>query len=139
MKRLHILQNLFFLLAAFCCTHTLSAQSGAEDSCKVFPRFAASLEGIQAKGMLPVEDLAKVKKLKPDESGVTILRFTYLIDCGEDCELQQKTVYGDTFSEEDIKAIQGMKSRNVLSFECILGKDKAGTLVAFKPFLFYIR
>jgi hypothetical protein len=130
----------FLFLALICCLGQVSAQSETEDSCtKVLPRFAASFEGIQAKGMLSADDLGKIKKVKPEESGVTIIRFTYLIDCGEDCEMQQKVVYGDTFSEEDTKAIQAMKSRNILSLECILGKDKDGKLVSFKPFLYYIR
>lgn len=137
MKYSLLRRSLLFLAFAF-CMHTAFAQSD-DDSCKVVPRFTASFEGIQAKGMLSVEDLAKIKKIKPEEAGVTIIRFTYLIDCGEDCELQQRTVPGDTFSEEDIKALQAMKSRNVLSIECILGKDKEGHLVSFKPFLYYIR
>lgn len=133
-----LLRRYFLCLAFAFCIHTAFAQSD-DDSCKVLPRYTASFEGIQAKGMLSVEDLAKIKKIKPEEAGVTIIRFSYLIDCGEDCESHQKIVYGDTFSEEDTKAIQVMKSRNVLSIECILGKDKAGNLISFKPFLYYIR
>jgi hypothetical protein len=133
-----LLRGSLLLLASAFCMHTAFAQSD-DDSCKVLPRFTASFDGIQAKGMLSVEDLAKIKKIKPEEAGVTIIRFTYLIDCGEDCEPQQRVVAGDMFSEEDTKAIQAMKSRNVLSIECILGKDKEGHLVSFKPFLYYIR
>lgn len=111
-----------------------------EDSCtKVAPRFAASFEGITAKGMLSPEDVVKIRKLVSDEAGLTVVRFTYTIDCGEDCDVQERTVNGDTFSAEDLKALQAMKSRNVLSLQCILGKDKKGELVAFKPFLYYIR
>jgi len=133
-----LVRRSFLFLAFALYIQTAFAQSD-DDSCKVLPHYTASFEGVQAKGMLSVEDLTKIKKLKPEETGVTIIRFTYIIDCGEDCEPHQRTVYGDMFSEEDIKAIQAMKSRNVLSLECILGKDKDGNLVSFKPFLYYIR
>lgn len=136
--RYSLLRSYFLFMAFTFCMQTVFAQSD-DDSCKVLPRYTASFEGIQAKGMLSTEDLARIKKLKPEEAGVTIIRFTYLIDCGEDCEPHQRIVYGDAFSEEDTKTIQAMKSRNILSLECILGKDKEGRLVSFKPFLYYIR
>jgi hypothetical protein len=127
------------LLILLICAGTICRAQTDEDSCSQAPKFNASFEGITAKGMLSPEDLVKIKKLRSDEAGLTIIRFTYLIDCGEDCDEQERTVYSDTFSEEDLKALQAMKSRNVLSLQCILGKDKQGKLVAFKPFLYYIR
>jgi hypothetical protein len=89
--------------------------------------------------MLSPEDLARIKRLKSEDTGIKIIRFSYLIDCGDECEGEGRTVDGDTFTEDDLKAIQAMKSRNVLSLQCILGKDKKGGLVSFKPFLYYIR
>lgn len=139
MKRTR-LHTCLLLAVLICCFAKVSAQSEPEDSCtRVMPKFTASFDGIQARGMLSADDLGKIRKVKPEEAGVTIIRFTYLIDCGEDCDMRQKVVYGDTFSEDDTKAIQAMKSRNILSLECILGKDKDGKLISFKPFLYYIR
>lgn len=129
----------FLLLLLFAAAGSFAQVD--EDSCsKVIPKYTATFEGITARGMLSPEDISKIKKLLSEEIGITIIRFTYLIDCGEDCEdAVEKTVFGDTFAEDDLKALQGMKSRNVLSLQCILGKDSKGELVAFKPFLYYIR
>ncbi|MCG2615795.1 hypothetical protein LZZ85_15955 [Terrimonas sp. NA20] len=132
------MKNIFVLFLLICSSQLCFAQAG-EDSCGITPKYAAGFDGITAKGMLSPEDVLKIKKLKSEDSGVKIIRFTYLIDCGEDCEGGERTVEGDTFSEEDLKLLQGMKSRNVLSLYCLLGKDKKGELVAFKPFLYYIR
>lgn len=133
------MKNIIFLLILTFASQLSFAQTD-EDSCsKVQPAFTASFEGVTAKGMLSPEDVAKLKKLIPDQAGLSIIRFTYTIDCGEDCDVQQRTVHGDMFGEEDLKALQAMKSRNVLSLECILGKNKKGELVSFKPFLYYIR
>lgn len=134
-----MIRNIVFLLIFACFAQASFAQAD-EDSCgKVQPSFTASFDGVTAKGMLSPEELVKLKKLIPDANGLSIIRFTYIIDCGEDCDQQEKIVYGDTFSEEDQKALQAMKSRNVLSLQCILGKNKKGELVSFKPFLYYIR
>ncbi|MET0462481.1 MAG: hypothetical protein ABW007_04990 [Chitinophagaceae bacterium] len=132
------MKSIILLCLLICCTRLSFAQA-AEDSCNIAPRYTASFDGITAKGMLSPEDVMKIKKLKSEEAGIKIIRFTYIIDCGEDCEGEQRTVDGDAFSEEDLKLLQGMKSRNVLSLNCVLGKDKKGELVAFKPFLYYIR
>ena len=132
------MKNIILTVLMICSVQLCFAQA-EQDSCSVTPKYAASFDGITAKGMLSPEDIVKIKKLKSEEAGIKIIRFTYLIDCGEDCEGEEKTVDGDTFSEEDLKLLQGMKSRNVLSLQCILGKDKKGELVAFKPFLYYIR
>jgi hypothetical protein len=132
------MKHIIILVLLICCGQLSFAQA-QEDSCGIAPKYAASFEGITAKGMLSPEDVLKIRKLKSDDAGVKIIRFTYLIDCGEDCEGEERTVEGDTFSEDDIKLLQGMKSRNVLSLYCVLGKDKKGELVAFKPFLYYIR
>jgi|SRR6218665_423000 len=133
------MKNSILLLMLACFSQVCFAQAD-EDSCgKVQPVFTASFEGIKARGMLLPEDLVKIKKLVPDESDLSIIRFTYIIDCGEDCEEQERVIYGDAFGEEDLKALQAMKSRNVLSLQCILGKNKKGELISFKPFLYYIR
>ena len=133
------MKSIFIILLAVLCSQACFAQAN-EDSCSlVLPKFTASFEGITAKGMLAPEELARIKRVLTEEAGLVVVRFTYIIDCGEECDAQEKTVYGDTFSEEDQKALQAMKSRNVLSMQCILGRDKEGKLVAFKPFLYYIR
>lgn len=133
------MKKIVFLLVLSISIGSAAFAQSNEDSCAQAPKFTASFEGITAKGMLSPEDISKIRKLKSEEAGITIIRFTYLIDCGEDCDAIERTVYGDVFGEEDLKALQGMKSRNVLSLQCILGKDKKGALVAFKPFLYYIR
>lgn len=137
----HMLTRKILLLLAItvCSFSAAHAQTEPGDSCGVQPRFTASFDGIEARGMLAQEDLVKIKKIKAEEPDVSIIRFTYLIDCGEECEPEQRTVYGNSFSEDDLKLIQAMKSRNILSLECILGKNKKGELIAFKPFLYYIR
>jgi hypothetical protein len=132
------MKNIVLAFLLICCGQLCFAQEEV-DSCSIIPKYIASFDGITAKGMLSPEDVMKIKKLKAEEAGVKIIRFTYLIDCGEDCEGEGRTVDGDTFTEEDLKALQAMKSRNVLSLQCILGKDKKGELVALKPFLYYIR
>ena len=88
--------------------------------------------------MLSLDDLAKVKKLIANDKEITILRFTFSIDC-DACDLYIGDVYSDTFPGDELKHIHDMKPMQVLSFECIVGKNKKGELVTCKPFLFYIK
>lgn len=114
----------------------VSAQTS--DSCSIAPNFTASIDGLSAKGMMNTTDLEKIKKLIPAETGLKIIGFTYSIDC-DNCEMIVRRVNSDSFSEEDRKVILDIKSRQILSFECIIGLNKKGELIAYKPFLYYIR
>ena len=116
----------------------LYAQTDAIDSCAIAPLYTASIDGIDKKGMLSVDDLSKVKKLVASEKDITILRFTFSIDC-DACDLYIGDVNSDTFPGDELKHIHDMKPMQVLSFECIVGKNKKGELVTCKPFLFYIK
>lgn len=127
--------RLLFILLFFGFSSYCSAQT---DSCTITPTASASFEGVTARGMLNTGDLAKFKKMIPEESGLKILGFTYTIDC-DNCDIIVHRVNSDTLTEEDIKAISSIASKHILSFECIVGTDKKGALIAYKPFLFYIR
>jgi hypothetical protein len=126
-----------FLLMAIALFAT--AQSDDIDSCSMEPSHTAMFDGLDKKGMLSTDDLGKIKKIVAEDKGIKIIRFSYTIDCGEDCEMISKSVFTDTLPAEDLKYIQAMRSRNIFSIECIIGKNKKGELVSCKPFLFYIR
>jgi hypothetical protein len=117
----------------------VTAQSEEIDSCSIEPVHTAMFEGLDKKGMLYIDDLGKIKKLVAEDKGIKIIRFSYTIDCGEDCEMINRNVFADTLSAEELKYIQAMRSRDIFSIECIVGKNKKGDLVSCKPFLFYIR
>lgn len=108
------------------------------DSCKIQPFHTASFAGVQVKGMIGYDDILKLHKMISDEEGTTILRFTVSIDC-DACELYSREVYSDTLSGEDLKVMNRRESRYIISFDCITGKTKNGTLISHKPFLFYIK
>ena len=124
--------GIFMLL----CPGEILAQDS--DSCTIRPVTTASIEGVQARGMIETSELAKFRKLIPDEKGFKITRFTYSIDC-DNCEIIVKEVFSDSFTSDDLKLLAEVKSRQVISFECILGTNAKGELIAFKPFLFYVR
>ena len=126
-------------LVLFLAVNLLGHSQNADmDSCSIPPQHSATIEGIEKKGMLSVEDLAKVNKIIADEKDITILRFTYSIDC-DGCDMYVQDVYADRLPEEELKMIKAMKPMQVLSFECIVGKNKKGELVTCKPFLYYIK
>lgn len=131
MKLIVLFATLFFFNNVFSQTEEI-------DSCAISPTLTASFEGIDKKGMISTDDLAKFKKILPSEAGTTILRFTYSIDC-DGCEMEVHEVYADTLSTEDIKRLTTVKPMQVLSFECIIGKNMKAELVSYKPFLFYVK
>lgn len=116
-----------------------TAQSGDKDSCSIEPSHTAMFDGLDKKGMLSTDDLVKIKKIVAEDKAIKIIRFSYTIDCGEDCEMISRNVFTDTLPAEELKHIQEMRSRDIFSIECIIGKNKKGELVSCKPFLFYIR
>ena len=130
--------KIFFLFVSIFIFGNAFSQTEETDSCAINPTLTASFEGIDKKGMISTEDLAKFKKLVPSESGTTILRFTYSIDC-DGCDIEIYEVYADTLSAEDIKRLVAVRPMQVISFECIIGKNTKGELVSYKPFLFYVK
>ena len=132
------MKRLYFLLMLLIGSITVHSQNADIDSCSISPLYTASLEGINKKGMIAIDDLEKVKKVISDEKEITILRFTYSIDC-DGCDMYVQDVYSDKLPEEEIKMIKAMKPMQVLSFECIVGRNKKGELVTCKPFLFYVK
>jgi hypothetical protein len=130
-KSLLFLSSLFFGVIAY-------SQTASTDSCAITPLYTASFEGIQEKGMLSVEAVSRFRKMIPGDDGTTILRFTFSIDCDK-CELYMKEVYSDTLSADDQQRMKKVNGGQVISFECIVGKNKKGELVSYKPFLFYIK
>ncbi|HEX7844167.1 MAG TPA: hypothetical protein VF476_00120 [Chitinophagaceae bacterium] len=114
------------------------SQTNEVDSCSISPTHIAMIDGLDKKGMLSTTDMPKIRKLVSDDKDVTILRFTYSVDC-DGCDIDIREVFADTLSREDMKVLAEIKPMRVLSFECIVGKNKKGELVAFKPFLFYIK
>lgn len=130
--------KLFFLFAALLFVSNAFSQTDEVDSCAIAPTLTASFQGVDKKGMISTEDLAQFKKLVPTEAGTTILRFTYTIDC-DGCDIEVRDVFADTLSAADIKRLVAIKPMQVLSFECIVGKNKKGELVSYKPFLFYVK
>ena len=135
LRRIWMFRVLTVILALF---SSLQVFSQASDSCSIRPVSAASVEGILAKGMIETTEVEKFRKLIPSEKGFKITRFTYSIDC-DNCEIIIREVFSDSFSSDDIKLLSQIKSRQVISFECILGTNSKGELVAYKPFLFYVR
>jgi hypothetical protein len=131
MKLVLLLTGLFFGIMMY-------SQSTATDSCTISPLYTASIEGIEEKGMLSVNDVSKFKRLLPGDKNTTILRFTFSIDCDK-CDLFLNEVYSDSLSEDDRQRISKMNIGNVISFECIVGKNGKGELISYKPFLFYIK
>jgi hypothetical protein len=130
------MKTVLILLSIIFCTTTYS--QAVTDSCAIAPLYTASFENIQEKGMLSVEAASRFKKMLPDDKNTTILRFTFSIDCDK-CELYMKEVYADTLSADDQARISKVNGGNVISFECIVGKNKKGELVSYKPFLFYVK
>lgn len=127
-----------FVLISFMKSTDTSARAKEEDTCAILPTKTAVIDGITAKGMLSVNDLAKIRKLVSEETGSRIISFNYSIDC-DNCDVIARHVNSDTFTKEDLQYITTMTSRQVLSFDCIVGLDKNGKLITYKPFLFYIR
>ena len=132
------MKRLYFLLMLLIGSITVHSQNADIDSCSISPLYTASLEGINKKGMIAIDDLEKVKNVISDEKDITILRFTYSIDC-DGCDMYVQDVYSDQLPEEEIRMIKAMKPMQVLSFECIVGRNKKGELVTCKPFLFYVK
>jgi hypothetical protein len=130
--------KIILLVATLFCFSNAFAQVEEVDSCAISPTLQASFEGIDKKGMISTADLTKFKKLVPSEPGTIILRFTYSIDC-DGCEIEIHEVYADTLSGEDVKRLAAVKPMQVISFECIIGKNRKGELVNYKPFLFYVK
>ncbi len=128
----------FLALLILLTSITMYGQNTDIDSCSIAPAYTATIDGIDKKGMLSVDDLAGAKKLIASGKDVTILRFTYSIDC-DGCDMYVQDLYADTIPDEELKLIKAMKPMQVLSFECIVGKNKHGELVTCKPFLFYIK
>lgn len=114
------------------------AQADETDSCAIAPAHTAVIQGLDKKGILSMDDISKIKRLVAEDKEVSILRFTFSVDC-DGCEMDIYEVYADTLSAEDLKRLAAIKPRQVLSFDCIVGKNKKGDLVTCKPFLFYIR
>ena len=108
------------------------------DSCSIAPQYTASIRGITKKGMISLSDLEIVHRIIADDQDISILRFTYSIDC-DGCDMYVQDVYSDTLPSEELVYIRKMKPMQVLSFECIVGKNKKGELVTCKPFLYYIK
>jgi hypothetical protein len=127
-----------FLIVFVLFFDNVFSQTEEIDSCAIAPTLTASFEGIDKKGMISTDDLAKFKKLVPSEPGTMILRFTYSIDC-DGCEIEIHEVYADTLSGDDVKRLVAVKPMQVISFECIIGKNRKGELVSCKPFLFYVK
>jgi len=130
--------KIFFLIVSMFFFGNVFSQTEEIDSCAIDATLTASFKGIDKMGMISTEDLTKFKKLVSSDSSTTILRFTYSIDC-DGCEIEVHEVYADVLSEDDIKRLAAVKPMQVLSFECIVGKNKKGELIRYKPFLFYVK
>jgi len=94
-----------------------------------------SFPGITAKGMIPVDDISKLTKLISDQEGFTVSRFTLVIDCDK-CEMEKFEIFSDTIPSS---AFINVKGGYVITFECIIAKNKKGELMSHKPALFYIK
>ncbi len=130
--------RLIFLITFLLTTVIGRTQADETDSCAIAPTHTAAIQGLDKKGMLSLEDIPKIKRLVAADKDVSILRFTFSVDC-DGCDIDIYEVYGDTLSAEDLKRLAAVKPMQVLSFECIIGKSKIGELVSCKPFLFYIK
>ncbi len=130
--------RLIFLMTLLVTSVIGNAQTDETDSCAIAPTHTAMIQGLDKKGMLSREDLPKIKKLVAEDKDVSILRFIFSIDC-DGCEPEFYEVNADSLSAEDLERLAAIKPMQVLSFDCIVGKNIKGELVTCKPFLFYIK
>jgi hypothetical protein len=54
-------------------------------------------------------------------------------------DLDEKIIDGNIFSGDALKLIGSMVKGDLISFDCLIGKDKRGDVAIHKPFYFIIK
>lgn len=119
---------------------TINAQEG-RDTCSITPYYIVSVEGIGQTDSLTVAQVRNIKRLIPKVEETSIVKFHVVSDCNG-CSVEEIIVYGDTIPADIwarvTKKLFGIHG-GVLYFSCITGKLPKGSLIAYKPFYFFIK
>jgi hypothetical protein len=140
--------KLLFLLFLLLIVRKAEAQQRSDVTCKgnhfskpaIIEGFLSDTSFNSTLEIIKKDSLKKIKRIVPPYEAIKITGFNYYVEGpGMNCDGHTFFVNGDTFKDDDLASINGLRDKCILVIECVFAINSIGQQLILPPKVYSIR